>query len=251
MSSHSIRRRGVGCGKRTGKAPTKGGVNSIRSWIYCCERCPGPARLADLAHRDALGQGAPYVTSLVRAGLVEQDPGTVSTTSDRWRSDAGVVISRSDALKRAERVLSAIVERTVKLRQLRCGAWPTLVRLVEARHELASSVPLGHVCALTFSAAGLVYCAYGNPDRLAPLVTRELGQSRTVGRQGVPTTKADVERLVTTVRAQGFATVAEGDGGLSAVSAPVFDAGQRLQLALSVFGRAGQRHLASGSRWWR
>jgi DNA-binding IclR family transcriptional regulator len=102
-------------------------------------------------------------------------------------------------------------------------------------------VPLGHVCALTFSAAGLVYCAFGDPDRVAPLVTRELAQSRAVGRRGVPTTKAELERLVANVRAQGFASVAvEGDGGLAAVSAPVFDGGRRLQLALTVFGRAGR-----------
>ena len=48
--------------------------------------------------------------------------------------------------------------------------------------------------------------------------------------------------MVAAVRAQGFAAVAnEGDGGLAAVSAPVFDAdGARLQLALSVFGRVGR-----------
>jgi DNA-binding IclR family transcriptional regulator len=48
--------------------------------------------------------------------------------------------------------------------------------------------------------------------------------------------------LVEAVRARGFAAVAnEGDGGLAAVSAPVFDAdGARLRLALSVFGRVGR-----------
>jgi DNA-binding IclR family transcriptional regulator len=118
------------------------------------------------------------------------------------------------------------------------------VRLVEARHKLASSVPLGHVCALTFSAVGLVYCAFGGRDRVMPLVDRELAQSRAVGRRGVPKTKAELERLIATVRTQGFATVAEGDGGLAAVSAPVLDPGQRLQLALTVFGRPGRLDVA-------
>ena len=159
-----------------------------------------------------------------------------------------MALSRSDTLKRAERTLGAIVERTGETAAV--AVWgthgPTLVRLMEARHELASSVPLGHVCALTFSAAGLVYCAFGEPERIGPLAEREMAQSRAVGRPGVPKAGAELEALVAAVRTQGFATVAlEGDVGLAAVSAPVFDAGlTRLRLALTVFGRVGRLNVA-------
>jgi DNA-binding IclR family transcriptional regulator len=249
MSSHSDENRAVSDFESEGaNASAKGGVNSVEVaglLLRALSEAAGPARLADLARATGMPSAKVhrYVVSLVRAGLVEQDPGTSRYDFGPLALRAGIVaLSRSDALKRAERVLNAIVERTGETTA--AAVWgthgPTLVRLVEARHELASSVPLGHVCALTFSAAGLVYCAFGDPDRVAPLVTRELVQSRAVGRRGVPTTKADVERLVTTVQVQGFATVGDGDGGLSAVSAPVFDAGQRLQLALTVFGRAGR-----------
>jgi len=116
------------------------------------------------------------------------------------------------------------------------------LRLVEARHELASRVPLGHVCALTFSAAGLVYCAFGESDRVKALAEREMAQSRAVGRASVPTSWAELEQLAAVTRTQGFATIAvEGDGGLAAVSSPVFNAsGTRLQFALTVFGRPGR-----------
>src|SRR5919199_957860 len=119
---------------------------------------------------------------------------------------------------------------------------PTHVRLVEARHELAATVPPGHVCPLTYSAAGLVFCAYGDPALVMPLAERELAQSRAVARPGAPTTPAELERLVEAVRARDFAAVAnEGDGGLAAVSAPVFEAdGKRIRLALAVFGRVGR-----------
>jgi len=229
-------------------SPAKGGVNSVEVAglvLRALSDAAGPARLADLARATGMPSAKVhrYMVSLIRAGLVEQDSATSRYDFGPLALRAGVVaLSRSDALKRAERVLNAIVERTGETAA--AAVWgthgPTLVRLVEVRHEAASSVPLGHVCALTFSAVGLVYCAFGEPDRVAPLVTRELAQSRAVGRQGVPTTKAEVERLVTTIRAQGFATVAEGDRGLAAVSAPVFNAGQRLQLALTVFGRVGR-----------
>ncbi len=118
--------------------------------------------------------------------------------------------------------------------------------MVEARHELASRVPLGHVCALTFSAAGLVYCAFGEPDRVKALAEREMAQSRAVGRAGVSTSWAELEQLAAVVQTQGFATIAiEGDGGLAAVSAPVSDAsGARLQFALTVFGRPGRLNVA-------
>jgi DNA-binding IclR family transcriptional regulator len=123
---------------------------------------------------------------------------------------------------------------------------PTHVRLVEARHELAATVPPGHVCPLTYSAAGLVFCAFGDPALTAPLAEREMAQSRAMARPDAPTTSAELERLVEAVRARGFAAVAnEGDGGLAAVSAPVFDAdGARIRLALSVFGRVGRLNTA-------
>ena len=87
------------------------------------------------------------------------------------------------------------------------------MRLVEARHELATSVPLGHVCALTFSAVGLVYCAFSDTDRIAAILVREMAQNRAVGRPNAPTSKAELERRLTTVRSAGLATVKEGDGG--------------------------------------
>ena len=125
---------------------------------------------------------------------------------------------------------------------------PTVVRLVEARHEQASIVPLGHVCPLTFSAAGLVFCAFGSAEQTAKIADKEMAQSRAAGRCSAPKRKAELDRLVALVRKQGFACVAiEGEGGMSAVSAPVFDSsGAKLQLALSVFGRVGRLNITPG-----
>jgi DNA-binding IclR family transcriptional regulator len=228
----------------------RGGVNSVEvagALLRVLADAPSPARLADLARATGMpsAKAHRYMVSLIRAGLVEQDPASSRYDLGPLALRAGVTaLSRSDALKHAERALEDIVERTGETAA--AAVWgthgPTLVRLVEARHELASRVPLGHVCALTFSAAGLVYCAFGDPDRTAPLAEREMAQSRATGRPGVPASGAELERLVTAVRELGFATIAiEGDGGLAAVSAPVFDAGgTRLQFALTVFGRPGR-----------
>ena len=211
----------------------------------------GPMRLADLSRAAAMpsAKAHRYLVSLARTGLVEQDAETARYDLGPLMLRAGLAaLGRSDALKRAERALEAIAARTGETAAV--AVWgthgPTHVRLVEARHELAATVPPGHVCSMTYSAAGLVFCAFGDPQLTAPLAEREMAQSRAVGRPGAPTSSAALERLVEAVRAQGFASVAnEGEGGLAAVSAPVFDAdGARLRLALTVFGRAGRLNTA-------
>ena len=226
----------------------KGGVNSVEvagNLLRAISEAAGPARLADIARATGMptAKAHRYIVSLIRAGLVERDPNSGHYDLGPLSLRAGIVaLSRSDALKRAERVLHTIVERTGETAA--AAVWgshgPTLVRLVEARHEFATSVPLGHVCALTFSAVGLVYCAFSDADQIAPILVREMAQNRAVGRPGAPTSKVELERRLATVRSAGLATVKEGDGGLSAVSAPVFDSNKQLRLALTVFGRSGR-----------
>lgn len=228
----------------------RGGVNSVEVaglLLRLLVEAGGPMRLADLSRAAAMpsAKAHRYMVSLARAGLVEQDPATARYDLGPLMLRAGLAaLGRSDVLKRAERVLEAIAARTGETAA--AVVWgthgPTHVRLVEARHELAATVPPGHVCPLTYSASGLVFCAYGDPSLTTPQAEREMKQSHATARPGAPTTSAELKRLVAAVRAQGFATVAnEGDGGLAAVSAPVFEAdGKHIRLALTVFGRVGR-----------
>src|SRR3954452_2682311 len=150
---------------------TRGGVNSVEVagvLLRVLAEAGGPMRLADLSRAAAMpsAKAHRYLVSLARAGLVEQDSATARYDLGPLMLRAGLVaLGRSDALKRAERVLEAIVARTGETTAV--AVWgthgPTLVRLVEARHELAAIVPRGHVCPLIFSAAGLVFCAFGAP----------------------------------------------------------------------------------------
>src|SRR5918994_2352669 len=170
----------VSLGSGTEAEAVRGGVNSVEVagvLLRVLVDAGGPMRLADISRSAAMpsAKAHRYLVSLARAGLVEQDPATSRYHLGPLMLRAGLAaLGRSDALKRAERALEGIAGRTGETAA--AAVWgthgPTLVRLVEARHELASSVPLGHVCALTFSAVGLVYCAFGEPDRVAPLVTR-------------------------------------------------------------------------------
>ncbi len=241
---------------KSAPAAAKGGVISVEvagDLLRALSETAGPTRLADLARMTSIPPAKVhrYLVSLIRAGLVEQDRATSRYDFGPLALRAGILaLSRSDALKRAERVLEDIVEQTGETAAV--VVWgrhgPTIVRLVHGRRESSSSVPIGHVCALTFSAAGLIYCAFGEPDRVEPLIGKELAQSRATGRQGVPSTKAELKAVVATVKTKGVARVAvEVEGGFAAVSAPVFSSLHRLKFALTVFGRVGQLNIAPNS----
>jgi DNA-binding IclR family transcriptional regulator len=232
----------------------RGGVNSVEVaglLLRLMAEAGGPMRLADLSRAAAMpsAKAHRYLVSLGRAGLVEQDPATARYELGPLMLRAGLAaLGRSDLLKRAERALEAIVARTGETAA--AAVWgthgPTHVRLVAARHALAASVPPGHVCPMTYSASGLVFCAFGEAALTAHFAEREMAQSRAIGRPGAPADAAALERIVAAVRRQGFATTAnEGDTGLAAVSVPVFDAeGGRIRLALTVFSRFGRLNVA-------
>ena len=148
---------------------TRGGVNSVEVaglLLRLLAEAGGPMRLADLSRAATMpsAKAHRYLVSLVRAGLVEQDPATSRYEFGPLMLRAGLAaLGRSDLLKRAERALEAIVGRTGETAA--AAVWgthgPTHVRLVAARHALAANVPPGHVCPMTYSASGLVFCAFG------------------------------------------------------------------------------------------
>ncbi|MFZ4408220.1 MAG: IclR family transcriptional regulator [Paracraurococcus sp.] len=232
----------------------RGGVNSVEVaglLLRLLAEAGGPLRLVDLSRAASMpsAKAHRYLVSLGRAGLVEQDPATARYELGPLMLRAGLAaLGRSDLLMRAERALEAIVAHSGETAA--AVVWgthgPTHVRLVAARHALVASVPPGHVCPMTYSASGLVFCAFGDPALIAPVAAREMAQSRATARPGAPTAAAALERIVAAVRRQGFATTAnEGDTGLAAVSVPVFDAaGGRIRLALTVFSRVGRLNVA-------
>ena len=132
-----------------------------------------------------------YLVSLARAGTRGTGPGDIALPPRA--ADAARGARRARPLRRAQARRARVGgDRRAHGRDRGRRVWgthgPTHVRLVEARHELAATVPPGHVCPLTYSAAGLVFCAYGDPRLTAPLAEREMAQSRATGRPSAPTT---------------------------------------------------------------
>src|ERR687893_302613 len=125
-----------------------------------------------------------------------RDQGTVSADSE---TDATAEVAARGGVNSVE-VAGAL------LRALAEASGP--LRLADLSRATAMPSAKAHRYLVSLARAGLVE------------------QDAATARPGAPTTAAELERLVGAVRALGFAAVAnEGDGGLAAVSAPVFDAG--------------------------
>ena len=229
-------------------ARPQGGVNAVEvagKILRILVTAPGPARLSDIARATNMptAKAHRYLVSLIRAGLVEQDGASTRYELGSLARQAGIVaLSRSDRLERTERYLRQIVDHVGETAA--AAVWsthgPILVRLIEARHTQAETVPLGHVCPLTYSASGLVWCGWGDPGATVPLAEHELAQSRTNARHEVPYHWDALNARITQVRSEGCARLSlEGEQSRAAVAVPVLVRGV-LQLSISVFGRRGR-----------
>ena len=207
-------------------------VNGQRSMmlkdIAACADMP-----ASKAHR--------YLVSLIRAGLVEQDPMTSRYDLGAFALNIGLV-----ALDRLDRVrlgLNVIAEMRDEINQTTALAvWgdrgPVIVRWERPRRPITVNVITGTVLDLLASATGRVFAAWMPKKIVAPLIAAELkGPDLPPGLQN----KAEVEVMLAAVRAQGFATT-EGFSrtpGVEAVAAPVFNFKNEITMSLVVVGVQG------------
>ena len=209
-------------------------------------RADGPMKLADLA-RDAGMPSAKahrYLVSLMRIGLAAPQ----DTASGRY--DLGPValqlglkgFTRFEPLRFAEQKLREMVDQVGETTAL--AVWsdrgPAMVRVIEARHVLAGSVPPTHICPLTYSATGLLFSTFEDPSRTERHIERELEQNEDRSADA-PHNRAELAEILQRTRLAGVSSVVDGGGdGIAAVSAPVFDVTGRLTMAVTVFGHTGR-----------
>lgn len=209
-------------------------------------RSHDPQRLSDVAKAANMAPAKVhrYLASLIRTGLVTQNNATGLYDLGPMALQIGLMgFSRFDALRFAADTLEKIVHQVGETAAL--SVWgehgPKFVRLVEARHGQASSVPVTHICPMTWSATGFLYTAYEAAERTSHLIDRELQQNKLLRRESAPRTLKEVETIAQAVRDAGVATISNGGGGgISAVCAPVFGVSGQLEMALTIFARAGR-----------
>lgn len=181
-----------------------------------------------------------YLVSFQRLGLVAQDARTARYELGPAALKIGLAaIAQLDAMRLArERVPSLMEEigHTVAL-----AVWgnhgPTIVHWEESPQAVTANLRLGDVMPLLASATGRCFAAHLPREVVAPLLREELARAHQMGRTDLPTTTAQVEALLTEVRAQGSARVVDTLlPGIVAFCAPVFDSDGHLEMGITALG---------------
>ena len=189
----------------------------------------GPESLSALAGRAGLSasQAHRYLTSLMAAGMVRQDP-----RSGLYDLDAGAIriglagLARLDTFAAADAAVGDYVRRSGRtcLVAVWGDAGPTVVRWFPGTPPVVTSLAIGSVLPLDQSATGQICLAFGDMQ-VPPAADAAAGRER--------------DTLVSAVRAAKCARI-DGDliPGLRVVSAPVFDLQGRLSLVVTSIANA-------------
>ncbi len=225
----------------------RAGIQSVEvgfALLDALARAPGPLMLRDLAA--AAGMSAAkahrYLVSFQRLQLVTQDAGNTRYDLGPAALKLGLAsLSRLDAVKLARERVAGLVEalgHTVAL-----AVWgnhgPTIVHWEESPQAVTVNLRLGDVMPLLSSATGRCFAAWLAQEALAPLLREELArlQRQRQPLPDVPTTMAQVQRLLAQTREQGLGRVVDSLlPGVAGFCAPVFDADGHLALGIVTLG---------------
>lgn len=231
------------------EAKQQGSVQSVEvagEVLRALLEAAGPRRLSEIAQAAGMhpAKAHRYLVSLTRIGLASQDATTgLYDLGPMALQMALKGFSRFDVLRRAVDCIEKLgreVGETVAL-VVWGEAGPKFIRVAEARHGQASTVLITHICPLTWSATGLLFCAYEDSARTAALIQRELEQNKLLNRVDAPQSLSDLEAIVATIRFNRVSMIENaGNSGTAAICAPVFDASGKFIMAISVFAKAGR-----------
>ncbi len=182
-----------------------------------------------------------YLVSLIRAGLVDQDPLTSRYDLGSFALNLGLV-----ALDRLDRVrlgLNAITEMRDEINQTTALAvWgdrgPVVVRWERPRRPITVNVITGAALDLLTTAAGRVFAAWMPKKVVTPLIAEEL---KNPALPPALKSRAAAEALLERIRVQGYAG---SDGqhkvpGVESIAAPVFNFKNEITMAILVVGVQG------------
>jgi DNA-binding IclR family transcriptional regulator len=188
-----------------------------------------------------------YLVSLTRTGLVEQDsqrgyygagPLTIPLAFTRLRN--------LDFVAMAEPVLADLRDASKETALLTIWSenGPVVLRLYESARPVSLNVRIGSLLTLDSTAAGLALSAFIPEPQLKAVVEAQVAQ----GRMKRSATKPFLAKLED-VRRNGVASV-RGTlvPGVSAIAAPIFDAGGRPLLAIGILGHEADVDTSLDSR---
>lgn len=182
-----------------------------------------------------------YMVSLVRSGLVDQDPRSSRYDLGPFALTLGLVAV--DRLDRVGLGLSAIAELRDEINETTALAvWsdngPVIVRSERPHRPITVNVVTGTALNILTSASGRVFAAWLPEATVAPLIARELVTPELPPE--VHTVEA-IKTMLATARQQGVAAVTDYHlvPGVAAVAAPVFNANNEITLSVLAIGVKG------------
>ncbi|KAA3654414.1 MAG: IclR family transcriptional regulator [Proteobacteria bacterium] len=224
------------------------GIQSIEvggTLLQALVRHGTPMMLRDLA-RDAgmpPAKAHPYLVSFGKLGLIEQDPVTGRYGLGPFALQVG--LSALQGLEPLRAATPAVAQLADDLQlNIAVAVWgnrgPTIVRIEECSRPIHVNMRPGTVMTpLMSSATGRLFAAF-LPERITrPLVESELAQIGSTDQPALRLSRRHVDDTLAEIRQHGLArALGNPIPGINAFSAPVFDSGNHLTLALTAMGPA-------------
>lgn len=224
---------------------TRKGVQSIEigaQLLHALSQSPGALTLRDLSAAGGMSASKAhrYLVSLVRAGLVEQNPTTSQYDLGEVSLRIGLAaLNRLDVVRFGTQAAIDLNQRTDATVIL--SVWgttgPTVIALYNSTEMLLTNLAVGSTLPLTRSASGQIYLAYMPRSVIAARVERELKGAYAQSSHSRIKNWKDIDKLTAQVRKDRLgATHGEIVPDQSALAAPIFDHQGRLAAALAIIG---------------
>lgn len=215
------------------------GVEVLKSLV----EAQGSIALRDVSAATGMSrsQAYRYLLAYVNTGFVRQDPVTSKYSLGPMALRVGLAaLGQIDVTARATEGLDLLVETTGRTGLLTVWAegGPTIIRWVNGRQRIVTSLGLGSVLPLLVSAAGHIYLSY-MPVR----VTEEMTKREWINLPHQPGETLEGMRhdIRKKIRARGFAGVSGTViPGLCAIGVPVLDSQGEAAGVISLIARAGE-----------
>ncbi len=197
---------------------------------------PASMRLADIAAATGMTRSAArgYLVSLLRTGLVAQDPGNSAYMLGDASLQLGLAaLRRVDALQLAREGMSelaALIGETVGL-AIWSDSGPVFVATIESAATSMYELRVGAQPHLLHTATGRIFLSWMDEARWRPVLDRSSAAS--------PKRHTPIDRIIDEVRRQGFAMIdtAPGMPSFAGAAAPIFDHSGALRCAIVTVGR--------------
>lgn len=226
------------------------GIQSIEvggTLLQALVRNGAPMMLKDLA-RDAgmpAAKAHPYLVSFGKLGLIEQDAMTGRYGLGPFSLQMGLTALHAlDPLKASMAAVSALAD-DIQL-NVAIAVWgnlgPTIVHIEESSKPIHVNMRPGTVMTpLLLSATGRVFAAFLPARIVRPIVQDELAHFAAAPDQPAPRmSQRHADEVLTEVRQHRLArALGNPIPGINAFSAPIFDNGGNIALAITAMGPAG------------